>query len=358
MADSSDFSRPSLPELITQIRNDILSRFQQDEVLRRADAEVYSRATAAAVNSLYGFLDYLARNILPDLADEAWLYRHGNLKKCPRKEPVAAVGWARWDGVTDSKITVPAGTELQRDDQVTFITTAAASIDGGVIRAPVECETPGATGNTDDGTGLILVSPIIGLSSKAAADSINGGDDIEDVEVWRARIIDRWWYIPQGGADSDYIAWAKSIDGVYRVWVYRNDKGAGTVGVVIATDSDTDPTPPQSLIDSVYNYIAPRSPVAGSRLFIYGPTVRTIDFNISLYPDSPETRASVTAELKAFLKRDGKPKAILYKSRIDEAISTAAGENHHVLNSPSADITLPDKEIPVVGVITWTAQNS
>lgn len=358
MADSSDFSRPSLPELITQIRNDILSRFQQDEVLRRTDAEVYSRATAAAVNSLYGYLDYLARNILPDLADETWLYRHGRLKKCPRKDPVAAVGWARWDGVTDNTITVPAGTEVQRDDQVTFITTAGAKVDGGVIRAPVQCEVAGSTGNTDDGTGLILVSPITGLSSKAVADTIAGGDDIEDVEVWRARIIDRWWYIPQGGADPDYIAWAKSIEGVSRAWVYRNYQGAGTVGVMIATDSDTDPTPPQSLIDEVFNFIAPRSPVAGSRLFVFGPTIRKIDFNISLYPDSSATRAAVTAELKAFLKRDGEPKAILYKSRMDEAISAAAGESHHVLNSPAADITLADKELPVVGVITWTAQSS
>ncbi|HDR2353265.1 TPA: baseplate J/gp47 family protein [Enterobacter roggenkampii] len=356
MADS-EFSRPSLPELITQIRNDILSRFQQDEVLRRTDAEVYSRATAAAVNSLYGFLDYLARNILPDLADEAWLYRHGGMKKCPRKNPVAATGWARWDGVTDA-ITVPEGTELQRDDQVTFITTAAASMDGGVIRAPVECETPGAAGNTDDGTGLILVSPITGLSSKAAADTITGGDDIEDVEVWRARIINRWWYIPQSGADPDYIAWATSIDGVARAWPYRNDQGAGTVGVMIATNSDTDPTPPQSLIDAVYNYIAPRSPVAGSRLFVYGPTIKTINFEITLYPDSASTRAAVISEVNAWLKRDGEPKAILYKSRLDEAISAAAGESHHILISPAADIPLADKELPVAGTFTWTAQSS
>lgn len=354
MADSSDFSRPSLPELITQIRNDILSRFQQDEVLRRTDAEVYSRATAAAVNSLYGFLDYLARNILPDLADEAWLYRHGQLKKCPRKDPVAASGWARWDGVGDGAA-VPAGAELQRDDQVTFITTAGATEQSGVLRVPVECETPGAAGNTDDGTSLILVSPITGLSSKAVADTITGGDDIEDVETWRARIIDRWWYIPQSGADQDYIAWAKSVEGVSRAWVYRNYQGPGTVGVMIATDSYTDPTPPQTLIDAVYNYIAPLSPVAGSRLYIFGPTIRRLNFSMSIYPDSPATRSSVISEMNAFLQRDGKPNGTLYKSRIDEVISVAAGESHHVLTDPAADIQLGDKELPVANTFTWTS---
>ncbi|SAF46759.1 baseplate J/gp47 family protein [Enterobacter kobei] len=354
MADS-EFSRPSLPTLISQIRNDILSRFQQDEILRRTNAEVYSRATAAAVNSLYGYLDYLARNMLPDLADEAWLYRHGNLKKCPRKDPIASKGWARWDGVNDA-IAVPSGTELQRDDQVTFVTTAAATVDGGVLRAPVECETPGAIGNTDDGTGLILVSPITGLSSRAVADTITGGDDIEDVEVWRARIIDRWWYIPQSGADQDYVTWAKSIDDVSRAWVFRNYQGAGTVGVMIATDSDTDPRPPQSLIDEAYNYIAPLSPVAGARLYVFGPTLKPIDFNITLYPDSTDTRNSVMSEVKAFLKRDGSPEGTLYLSRINEAISVAAGESHHVLISPAADIKLGDKELPTANTFTWTSQ--
>lgn len=353
MADS-DFYRAPLPELITQIRNDILSRFQSDDLLRRTDAEVYSRTVAAAVNTLYGYLDYLARNILPDLADEAWLYRHGNLKKCPRKDPTPATGWARWDSATDG-IEIAAGVELQRDDQVTFITTAAASASAGVLRVPVQCETAGGTGNTDDGIGLTLVSPVSGLSSRALADTITGGADIEDVETWRARIMDRWYFIPQSGADSDYVVWAKSIDGISRAWTYRNYDGPGTVGVMVATDNSVDPAPPPSLIDAVYDYIAPLSPVAGSNLFVFGPTLKTIDFDISLYPDTTDTRAAVISEINAALLRDGEPGGIIYRSRLDEAISAAVGESHHVLNSPEEDIELGELELPVSGTFTWTS---
>ncbi|HII1671929.1 TPA: baseplate J/gp47 family protein [Salmonella enterica] len=352
MADS-DFYRPSLPTLITQIRNDILSRFDQDDVLRRANAEVYSRATAAAVNSLYGFLDYLARNILPDLADEAWLYRHGNLKKCPRKEPAASAGWARWDGATDG-IEIKAGVELQRDDQVTFITTAAATAAGGVLRVPVECEVAGTEGNTDDGISLMLVSPVTGLSSAAVADTITGGTNIEDVEQWRARIMDRWYYVPQSGADPDYVEWAESIQGITRAWTKRNWEGPGTVGVLCATDDDTDPTPSDQQLQSVYDYIAPKSPVAGSSLYVFGPTVTAIDFQILLNPDTDDVRAAVQSELKAYLKRDGVPEGTLELSRMNEAISEATGEYSHTLLSPAADITLGTIEIPVAGVFTWT----
>ncbi|HFW4907256.1 TPA: hypothetical protein ACIBT8_001681 [Salmonella enterica subsp. enterica serovar Reading] len=47
MADSQ-FARPELPQLIATIRSDLLTRFQQDVVLRRMDAEVYSRVADRA----------------------------------------------------------------------------------------------------------------------------------------------------------------------------------------------------------------------------------------------------------------------------------------------------------------------
>lgn len=352
MADS-EFYRPALPELITQLRNDILSRFESDEILRRANAEVYSRATAAAVNTLYGYLDYLARNIFPDLADEAWLYRHGELKKCPRKEPTASGGWVRWDGAADG-INISTGTEIQRDDQVTFIATADVISAGGILRVPVDCEISGTTGNTDDGIKLSLVSPVTGLSSTGQADTITGGTDLEPVEQWRSRIIDRWYYVPQSGADPDYVVWAESVPGITRAWTLRNWAGLGTVGVLCATDDDVDPVPTPEKIQEVYDYIAPKSPVAGSMLFVFGPVVRTVDFQILLNPDNENTRAAVTKELKAFLKRDGQPEAVLELSRINEAISTATGEWSHTLLNPAADIVLGEIELPVAGAFTWT----
>ncbi|WP_455424787.1 baseplate J/gp47 family protein [Dryocola sp. LX212] len=352
MADS-DFYRPPLPDLITQLRNDILSRFQSDDILRRADAEVYSRAVAAAVNTLYGYIDYLARNILPDEANELWLYRHGNLKKCPRKPAVEAAGWARWDGVDDG-VAIDEGVELQRDDQVTFITTAAAISAGGTLRVPVECETAGSTGNTDDGTALSLVSPVSGLSSRAAADSVVGGADIEGVEQWRARIIDRWYYVPQSGADEDYVIWAESVPGISRAWTFRNWAGLGTVGVMCATDDDTNPVPSDAELQAVYDYIAPLSPVAGSSLHVFGPALKIVDFRILVNPDTEEVRAAVESELKACLKRDGEPGGVVEISRMNEAISVAAGEFSHNLLSPAEDVQLADNELPVAGTFTWS----
>ncbi len=43
---TSGFSRPTLSQLIDTIRGDLLTRFNEDSVLRRFDAEIYSRVQA------------------------------------------------------------------------------------------------------------------------------------------------------------------------------------------------------------------------------------------------------------------------------------------------------------------------
>lgn len=355
MADSG-FSRPTLPQLITAVRSDILTRLNADSTLaelRRTDAEVYARVQAASVHTVYGYIDYLARNLLPDLADEDWLIRHGNMKRCYRKSATSAAGYVRWDGATNG-ITVPAGTVIQTDDLAAYTTTAAATSTGGVLRVPVTSETAGAVGNIDDGITMRLVSPVTGLSSTAVADSIEGGADIEDLEDWRARIIERWYWTPQGGADGDYVVWAKEVAGVTRAWTYRHWMGAGTVGVMIANSDLVNPIPDAATVSAAQDYIEPLAPVAGADIYVFAPIPKTVDFHIRLTPDTEEIRYAVIAEIRALMLRDGVPEGTLKPSRISEAISLATDEYSHVLVSPAADIEIEKAEIGVVGEFTWT----
>lgn len=355
MADSG-FIRPTLPQLITTIRNDILTRLEADSTLaalRRTDAEVYGRVQAAAVHTVYGYIDYLARNLLPDQADEDWLTRHANMKRCPRKAATFASGFARWNVTTDG-IPIPAGVTIQRDDLTSYTTTAAATSAGGVLRVPVICDTAGKVGNTDDGLTLRLVSPITGLTSAGVADSIQGGADIEELEVWRARVIERWYWTPQGGADGDYEVWAKEVAGVTRAWTYRHWSGRGTVGVMVANSDLFNPIPDAATVAAVQAYIEPRAPVAGADIYVFAPAPHVINFQIRLNPDNPEVRYAVEAELRSMMLRDGTPGGLIKPSRISEAISIATGEYSHTLVSPSSDIAILKGEVGVVGTISWT----
>lgn len=92
-----------------------------------------------------------------------------------------------------------------------YTTTDDAISSGGVLRVPIACSSAGAVGNADDGTALITVTPVNGLPSSGVADTLTGGFDTEELETWRARVIERYYWTPQGGADGDYVVWAKEV---------------------------------------------------------------------------------------------------------------------------------------------------
>jgi uncharacterized phage protein gp47/JayE len=48
------------------------------------------------------------------------------------------------------------------------------------------------------------------------------------------------------------------------------------------------------------------------------------------------------------------PGGTILLSHIQEAISTAVGENDHVLIAPVANVVLPANTMATHGVITWT----
>lgn len=259
----------------------------------------------------------------------------------------------RWDGVTGSA-SIDTGVTIQRDDLVSFTTTASATPSGGVLRVPVTCDTTGVTGNTDDGITMRLTSPVTGLPSAGIADTIQGGTDIEDLEVWRARIIERWYYTPQGGADADYEVWAKEVAGVTRAWTYRHWSGRGTVGVMLANSNLYDPIPDPAVVATVQAHIEPLAPIAGADVYAFAATPHVVNYHIRLTPDTQEIRLAVEAEIRAMNLRDGVPEGALEPSRISEAISLATGEYSHVLVSPTNEVPIAKGEVGVVGDFTWT----
>lgn len=352
MADS-EFQRPTLAENISMLRTDLFARLDVSDTLRRMDEDVRAKVYAAALHTVYGYIDYLAVNMLPDKCDETWLTRHAAMKRCPRKDPTAAAGHIRWDGVANG-LEVTTGSIIQRDDLVQYVVDADAISAGGVLRVPVTCSVVGVTGDADDGSSLYLVTPVNGLPSAGLADGITGGLDTEDLEVWRGRVLERYYWTPMGGADGDYIVWAKEVPGITRAWTYRHWMGAGSVGVMVASSDPVNPVPDADTVQAVKEHIEPLAPVAGSSLYIFAPVPKVVDFHIKLTPDTAAVRAAVTAELRSFLLRDGYPEGELTLSRINEAVSIATGEYSHQLIAPVAPVTIAKNELAVLGALTWT----
>lgn len=346
-----EFKRPTLQELINRVDQDLLSR------LPGAQAELEARLTkalaaseAGVVHGLYGYLQWLERQLFPETCDDEILHLHS--AGVPRRQAAKSTGAVDFEGSDGSAIV--AGTLLAKDD-IEYETTEEVTISGGTATASVEAVEAGADGDQPAGTELSFVSPISGVSGTAVVgtDGLAGGADLETYESWRDRIMRRRARIPRGGSQGDWEGWALEVSGVTRAWEEAMGMGPGSVTVrIVADDADTGPAPSQQLLDAVLEYIEERKNVQ-AQVYVDSPTL--VDFipEMTVTPDTADVRSAVGKSLQDFLEREAEPGGTLLISRIRAAISMASGVEDYDLSSPTADVTYNTGELPVWGGVTW-----
>lgn len=347
------FARPTLSEINDRARADFNGRLSgADSRLRRSALDVIARVHSGGVHGLYGFIEWVSRQILPDTADADVLVRWASIFGVSRKAAEPAIGSITMTGVNGTAI--PEGAVLQRGDQVEYVVTADAVIALGTATVAVEAATPGAGGNAEAGVLVTLTSPIAGVTSTAVAavGGLVGGADEEDDGSLRERLLDRIRQQPMGGAQSDYERWAREVAGVTRAWVYPELNGLGTVGVGFVMDDREDIIPLSGDVTAVAAHIAPLRPVTAA-VTVFAPTADPLDLEIAITPDTPGIRAAIEAELRDLLRREAEPGGTLLISHIRQAISTAAGEVDHVLTTPTANVVSAAGELAVLGDIDW-----
>lgn len=347
------FSRPDLATLVDRTAGDIESRLPgTDARLRRTVLNVLAVMHAGAVHGLYGYLDWLALQLMPDTAELEHLERWCAIWGVSRTAATMAAGSVIFTG-NDAAV-IPAGTVLQRSDGAEYTVDGEVIISSGSATADVTAVTGGADGNTVSGSALTLVSPITGVDSSATLDTdITGGDDPETDSNLRLRLLARIQQPPHGGADFDYEMWSLEVAGVTRVWVFPEYLGLGTVGVSFVCDGQAVTIiPDAATVTEVQDYIDERRPVTAD-VTVFAPTPVDLDFTIELTPSTSTVQAAVEAELEDLLVREAEPGGTILLSHIREAISLAAGETDHILTVPVADVTHGTGEIAIMGAITW-----
>ncbi len=347
------FARPTLAELIDRAIQDIEARLPgTDARLRRSNLNVLARTHAGSIHGLYGYLDWISRQVLPDTADAEILKRWASIWGVTWKTASFAVGPVTLTGSSGSVI--PAGTVLQAADGQEVETDAEVTLAAGTATAQVTALVAGQSGNLTAATALILASPIDGVNAQAvvASGGLTGGADFETDAALRARLLARIQAPPHGGAESDYVAWALEVAGVTRAWVYPGELGAGTVTVRFVRDDDASIIPDAAEVAAMQAYLDPLRPVTAA-LTVVAPVAVPLNLTISLTPNTSTVQAAVTAELADLLRREAEPGGTILISHIREAISLAAGETDHALTSPVADVTHTTGQIATLGTITW-----
>ena len=345
------FRRPSLPELLARVDQDLLSR------LPGAQAALATRLTKALATSqagvthgLYGYLQWLERQLFPETCDDELLHLHS--AGVPRRQAAKATGEVTFEGSDDAVIVT--GTRLQLDGQE-YETTEEAVIAAGTAAATVEALEAGLAGDQDAGAELRLVSPLPGVSAAAVvvAEGLRGGADLETHSSWRDRILLRRARVPRGGAEGDWEGWALEVPGVTRAWEDPLGMGPGSVVLrIMADDASDGPLPSQQLLDAVLAYIEERKNVQ-AQVYVVAPDTQAFAPELIVTPDTEEVRGAAAQALADLVEREGEPGGTLLISRIRAAISLAPGVEDYDLQSPTADVTHATGVLPIWGGVTW-----
>lgn len=347
------FKRPPLPELIGRADNDLVSRLPGSQAsLATRLTRILATGQAGLAHGLYGYLQWLERQLFPETCDDELLHLHS--VGVPRRQASTNSGLVTFTGIDGAPI--DGGTRVHLAG-VEYSTTADAVIDAGVATVEVEAVAAGGAGVLAAGAVLTLVSPIAGVNANAivGAAGITGGADIETFDSWRDRILSRRARIPRGGAEGDWAEWAQRVPGVTRAWESPMEMGPGTITLRVMADSAEDgPLPSLQLLQDVFDYIKPLRNVT-AHVYVVAPTPKYFAPQIRVTPDNSSTRAAVEKALQDLILRDGKPGGTLLISQIRNAIGTAAGVTDYELVAPIANVAHALGELPVWGGVEWLA---
>jgi uncharacterized phage protein gp47/JayE len=345
------YERPTLSELRQQAAGDINAALPGvDARLRYSNLGILGEVVAGTAHLHYGYIDEIARQSVPFTATGEFLEGWAGLKRVGRKPATSATGLVTFDAVDGS--IVPVGTPIARSDGARYTVTDAAEAVDESVTVGVIADVPGAAGNAESGTAMLLVGGLAGVTGSGLADgAIGGGNDVEADSDLRSRMLDRYAAPPQGGAVTDYPSWALEVPGVTRAWLKRDAMGPASLAVLFMMDiaqADNGGFPQgtdggSSFEDRitaatgdqlvVADYLFPRQSALAT-VYAVAPIANLLTITIDgLSSASDATKAAIATAIAGALRYSSAPGGITNLSVIEAAIAAVSGSAGFVITS-------------------------
>ncbi|HBE9034714.1 TPA: baseplate J/gp47 family protein, partial [Clostridioides difficile] len=253
-----------IPVFLTEdedsVHERMLSNFQDVSTLEGDFIYDATRPTAEQIAELKQLgLQNNLKIAFPQTSYGTYLEWLGECKGVFKNQPTKAIGTITFTGVqgtiiTKGTIVTTIATDEKQSIEFELLETKTIGANETVdIKA--ECRIAGTIGNVSNNTITVLLGSISGVKSVTNKEDFRGGTDIEDEEHFRERVLVAEQEDKLSGASSDYIRWAKEVNGVGYAYVVPEWAGAGTVKVLILDKNRKAAT--QELINKVQEYIYP-----------------------------------------------------------------------------------------------------
>ena len=338
---------------------------------------IHADVLALSAFDIWLYIKRLSRELMPTSAVD-WLPYHGRMWGVAQVLATPFAAFATFTGAAGTFI--PVGTVLTspllsyavQDStaaQALFIPASPPNpgysirgygipVGATTVNAPIACAVVGSAGTLPTGTVLTVAIPIAGLSPQTAVVVAGGtpGEDAEDFEVWRGRILARIRQRGLGGNAADYIQWAQEV--YPAALVSPTSPAAGLIVVAFAMPSGITwraPTTGEVATMSAYlNDATQRKPLGAPQVAVLAATIQPVPVTLHLNPDSVVAEAAATAALARFFLADATINGTILVERLDVAVANSSGEFSHVRTAPSADVTAGLTTLSVLGAVTFT----
>ena len=344
-------------DTLAQIRADFTALPGADVTLRVGTIPVLAKILAKLSTSELLYLAALPnRALIPTKMQAPYLDYYCAGVGLTRLGAAPSAGSVSFTG----NIAIPSGSQMQDSTGTVILqTTAIGTVSGNTVTAPVVTVSGGSAGNLAAGAPATLLVGIAGVQAvgNVLSPGLTGGTDAETDAALQVRLGERLSNPPQGGANADYVAWAKMVPGVTRVWVYPAQNGPGTVAVTFMMDGRANPIPLSADVAAVQAAInAVRPTTAGVTVFAPAPSAIAPTIT-GLTPASGYTLSAAQAAAAAAVANlnytttpggygwDGQAENYLtggtaYREQVSAAISSAAGVGTFDLSVPASDVTV------------------
>lgn len=241
------------------------------------------------ISLLYAVLNNVFLNAFAKTATGVWLDNKVSDVGITRKKGVKAQVYFTFgrNVIKDSNVKIKAGTIIKtrmnyEGKEFLYKALNETILQANIQEIDVLCEAVeiGSSYNIASGTSIIIVNTISGIDYAVLNDNkvkTYGTDDESDDEL-RERYFVAWSGLNSGGKDY-YKALALEVDGVKEVNVFPVSRGAGTLDLVIVSETGE---PSDQLILDVQNKINDNLQFDGIDVDIVKPILVSISLNIDL----------------------------------------------------------------------------
>lgn len=314
-------------------------------------------AAAAQLEGLYHEAQWVLDQSFPQSAQGTYLDQHASLRSIRRASATCATGLLRFglSAAVQRDIPVKAGTVCMTEDGVRYLTLEEGSLPAGslYVDVPAAAVEPGKAGNAAPNTITIMAAMPTGIRACTNPEAFTGGEDQEDDDSLRARLLDSYRRLPNGANAAYYEHTALSYPGVAAATAVGRPRGVGSVDVYVATISGK---PEPELFRAIESYLQEKREISVD-LRVLAPSLSPLNIRVAVKPAAGVTFAEARSAADKAI-REAFTGALLGKGVSmaflgDLLYRLPEVENYH-FQSPTGDMAPSPTVLPTLGTVTIT----